>query len=109
MLIVAGVLVSTNESERVTPTTCSMVNGLASAWLAAALLALVEKRGYARRLRSEGATRLKGLFGVQKLLVFSALREQSRCDGSIEEQPSTYVHLRSAYLPTPDVPWLAKV
>lgn len=100
---------STNESERVTPTTCSMVNGLASAWLAAALLALVEKRGYARRLRSEGATRPKGLFGVQKLLVFSALREQSRCDGFIEEQPSTYVHLRSAYLPTPDVPWLAKV
>jgi hypothetical protein len=42
MLIAAGVVVSTNKSERVTPTTRSMVNGLASACPATALLALVE-------------------------------------------------------------------
>jgi len=64
ILMAAAVLVSTNRSKRATPTARSMVNGLASAWLATALLALVEGRGYARRLRSEGATRPKGLFGV---------------------------------------------
>jgi hypothetical protein len=38
----AGVVVSTNWLKRATPTTGSMVNGLASALLATALLALVE-------------------------------------------------------------------
>jgi len=47
-----------------------MVNGLASACPATALLALVKKCGFARRLRSEGATRRKGLFGVQKYSAF---------------------------------------
>jgi len=66
MLMAAGVVVSTNRSKRVTPTACSMVNGPASARLTAALLALVEGRVHARRLRSEGATRPKGLFDARK-------------------------------------------
>jgi hypothetical protein len=71
MLIAAGVVVSTNRSERVTPTTRSMVNGLASACPATALLAMVEDVVFARRLRSEGATRRKGLFDVRKYSAIS--------------------------------------
>jgi hypothetical protein len=96
MLIAAGVVVSTNKSERATPMTRSMVNDLASALPATALLALVENAVLPddfglRVLRDE-----KDCLACKSTLLFLALREQSRGDGFIEEQPSTNVRLRSA-------------